>query len=87
MVTNTLHHGLLLLVITLWLVLARFEAFPSFLLYKQHLIYDDFSMKVSFLLILSTIVCLILSMDYLKKEKINLFEYVIFTLLSCLGGC
>jgi NADH:ubiquinone oxidoreductase subunit 2 (subunit N) len=44
-------------------------------------------MKVSFLLILSTIVCLILSTDYLKKEKINLFEYVIFTLLSCLGGC
>eukprot|EP01043_Picozoa_sp_COSAG02_P067344 COSAG02_NODE_10792_length_1857_cov_2.696246_1_plen_234_part_10 len=44
-------------------------------------------MKVSFLLILSTIICLIISITYLAKEKINLFEYVIFTLLSCLGGC
>eukprot|EP01045_Picozoa_sp_COSAG04_P001805 COSAG04_NODE_62_length_30099_cov_4.276633_10_plen_45_part_00 len=44
-------------------------------------------MKVSFLLVLATIVCLLLSTDYLKNEKINLFEYVIFILLSCLGGC
>jgi len=87
MVTNTLHHGLFILTITLWLVSARFEAFPSFLLFRSNLIYDDFSMKVSFLLILSTIVCLILSTDYLRSAKINLFEYVIFTLLSCLGGC
>ena len=87
MVTNTLHHGLFILVITLWLVSARFEAFPSFLLFRSNLIYDDFSMKVSFLLILSTIICLMLSTTYLAKEKINLFEYVIFTLLSCLGGC
>ena len=44
-------------------------------------------MKVSFLLVLATIICLIMSITYLAKEKINLFEYVIFTLLSCLGGC
>ena len=84
---NTLHHAGLLLVIMLWLVAARFEAFPSFLLFRSNLIYDDFSMKVSFLLVLATIVCLLLSTDYLKNEKINLFEYVIFILLSCLGGC
>ena len=87
MVTNTLHHSLFILTITLWLVSARFESFPSFLLFRSNLIYDDFSMKVSFLLILSTIICLIMSITYLAKEKINLFEYVIFTLLSCLGGC
>jgi NADH-quinone oxidoreductase subunit N len=87
MVTNTLHHSFFLLCITLWLVSARFESFPSFLLFRSNLIYDDFSMKVSFLLILSTIICLIISITYLAKEKINLFEYVIFTLLSCLGGC
>ena len=45
------------------------------------------STQLSFLLILSTIICLIISITYLAKEKINLFEYVIFTLLSCLGGC
>ena len=84
---NTLHQAGLLLVIMLWLVAARFEAFPSFLLFRSNLIYDDFSMKVSFLLVLATIVCLLLSTDYLKNEKINLFEYVIFILLSCLGGC
>jgi proton-translocating NADH-quinone oxidoreductase chain N len=87
MVTNTLHHSFFLLCITLWLVSARFESFPSFLLFRSNLIYDDFSMKVSFLLILSTILCLLMSLTYLAKEKINLFEYVIFTLLSCLGGC
>jgi NADH-quinone oxidoreductase subunit N len=87
MVTNTLHHSLFILAVTLWLVSARFESFPSFLLFRSNLIYDDFSMKVSFLLILSTIICLIISITYLAKEKINLFEYVIFTLLSCLGGC
>lgn len=87
MVTNTLHHSLFILTITLWLVSARFESFPSFLLFRSNLIYDDFSMKVSFLLILATIICLIMSITYLAKEKINLFEYVIFTLLSCLGGC
>jgi len=87
MVTNTLHHSLFILAVTLWLVSARFESFPSFLLFRSNLIYDDFSMKVSFLLVLSTIICLIMSITYLAKEKINLFEYVIFTLLSCLGGC
>jgi len=87
MVTNTLHHSLFILAVTLWLVSARFESFPSFLLFRSNLIYDDFSMKVSFLLVLSTIICLIISITYLAKEKINLFEYVIFTLLSCLGGC
>ena len=87
MVTNTLHHSLFILTITLWLVSARFESFPSFLLFRSNLIYDDFSMKVSFLLVLATIICLIMSITYLAKEKINLFEYVIFTLLSCLGGC
>jgi len=87
MVTNTLHHSLFILAITLWLVSARFESFPSFLLFRSNLIYDDFSIKVSFLLVLATIICLIISITYLAKEKINLFEYVIFTLLSCLGGC
>ena len=84
---NTLHQAGLLLVIMLWLVAARFQSYDCFLLFRSNLIYDDFSMKVSFLLVLATIVCLLLSTDYLKNEKINLFEYVIFILLSCLGGC
>ena len=87
MVTNTLHHSLFILGITLWLVSARFESFPCFLLFRSNLIYDDFSMKVGFLLVIATIICLIISITYLAKEKINIFEYVIFTLLSCLGGC
>ena len=75
---NTLHQAGLLLVIMLWLVAARFQSYDCFLLFRSNLIYDDFSMKVSFLLVLATIVCLLLSTDYLKNEKINLFEYVIF---------
>ena len=65
----------------------RFQTLPNFVLYQQNLIFDDFSFKISVVLISSTILCLLLSRDYLKLEKMNLFEYVIFILLSCLGGC
>jgi NADH:ubiquinone oxidoreductase subunit 2 (subunit N) len=39
------------------------------------------------MLVLCTIGCFLLSRDFLDYEKINVFEYVIFILLSCLGGC
>lgn len=39
------------------------------------------------MLVLCTIGCFLLSRDFLEYEKINVFEYVIFILLSCLGGC
>ena len=65
----------------------RFQTLPNFVLYQQNLIFDDFSFKISIVLISSAIICLLLGRDYLKLEKMNLFEYVIFILLSCLGGC
>ena len=65
----------------------RFQTMPNFVLYQQNIIFDDFSFKITIVLISSTILCLLLGKDYLKLEKMNLFEYVIFILLSCLGGC
>lgn len=65
----------------------RFQYLPSYIFYQQNLIYDDFSLKISIILVISTILCLLLGRDYIKLEKMNLFEYVIFILLSCLGGC
>nr|ATY40889.1 NADH dehydrogenase subunit 2 [Picobiliphyte sp. MS584-11] len=87
MITNSLHLSLLTLGITLWLLTARFNSFPSFTLFKSNLIYDDFSMKVSLVLVASTIVCLVMSREYLQTEKILFFEYSVLILLSCLGGC
>ena len=87
MITNTLHLSLLTLGITFWLLTARFNSFPSFTLFKSNLLYDDFSMKVSLVLVASTIVCLLMSREYLENEKISFFEYSVLILLSCLGGC
>jgi len=84
---NTLWHGVFILSISLWLLWSRFSLLPSFILFKNNLIYDDFSFKMSIILVTCTIVCLLLSRDYLVYEKVNVFEYVIFILLSCLGGC
>ena len=81
MITNSLHLSLLTLGITLWLLTARFNSFPSFTLFKSNLIYDDFSMKVSLVLVASTIVCLVMSREYLQTEKILFFEYSVLILL------
>ena len=70
MITNSLHLSLLTLGITFWLLTARFNSFPSFTLFKSNLLYDDFSMKVSLVLVASTIVCLLMSREYLENEKI-----------------
>jgi len=87
LIENVMGQAILILLMTLWMAVNRFQAFPNFVLYQQNLIFDDFSFKISIILISSTIVCLLLGRDYLKLEKMNLFEYVIFILLSCLGGC
>ena len=84
---NTMSLSFLLLGLCLWLVMARFQSFPAFTLFKSNLVFDDFSMKVSILLVGATIVCLLLSRDYVAEEKVNFFEFSILVLLSCLGGC
>ena len=87
MMQNTMSLSLLLLGLCLWLVIARFQSFPAFTLFKSNLVFDDFSMKVSILLVGATIVCLLLSREYVAEEKVNFFEFSILVLLSCLGGC
>jgi len=87
LIENVMAQGILILLMTLWMAINRFQALPNFVLFQQNLIFDDFSFKITIILISSTILCLLLGRDYLKLEKMNLFEYVIFILLSCLGGC
>lgn len=87
LIENVMAQAILILLMTLWMAVNRFQTLPNFVLYQQNLIFDDFSFKISIVLISSTIICLLLGRDYLKLEKMNLFEYVIFILLSCLGGC
>lgn len=87
LIENVMGQAVLILLMTLWMLINRFQSLPGYILYQQNLIYDDFSLKISILLVVSTILCLLLGRDYLQLEKMNLFEYVIFFLLSCLGGC
>ena len=87
LIDNVMGQAILILTMTLWMLTYRFQYLPSYILYQQNLIYDDFSLKISIILVISTILCLLLGRDYIKLEKMNLFEYVIFILLSCLGGC
>ena len=77
MITNSLQLALLTCGVILWVLSARFNSFPAFTLFKSNLLYDDFSMKVSLLLVASTIVCLLMSREYLENEKMamNIMEW------------
>lgn len=86
-ITNSFHLSLLILGVSAWLLIARFNSFPTFTLFRSNLLYDDFSCKMSILIVLSCLACLLLSYDYLRDQKVAFFEYCVLILLSCLGGC
>ena len=46
---------------------------------------DSLVINVKLLLLLITICCILVSFNYLKKEKFNLFEYNILILMSIIG--
>lgn len=53
--------------------------------FNNLLIFDNFSILVKSVILLSTIVTLILAMDYSKFENLNCFEYVILMILAVAG--
>ncbi len=53
--------------------------------FNNLLIFDSFSILIKSLLLLSTIVTLILALDYSKFENLNCFEYVILMILAVTG--
>jgi proton-translocating NADH-quinone oxidoreductase chain N len=53
--------------------------------FNNLLIFDSFSILIKSILLLSTIVTLILALDYSKFENLNCFEYVILMILAVTG--
>eukprot|EP01043_Picozoa_sp_COSAG02_P084013 COSAG02_NODE_21921_length_770_cov_0.909091_1_plen_185_part_00 len=66
LIENVMGQAILILLMTLWMAVNRFQTLPNFVLYQHNLIFDDFSFKMSIVLISSTIICLLLRRDYLK---------------------
>jgi NADH-quinone oxidoreductase subunit N len=53
--------------------------------FNNLLIIDAFSTFVKILIVISSIVCILMSMSYLEYKKVNSFEYFILILLAVLG--
>jgi len=49
------------------------------------LIIDDFSTIIKIIILLSALASILISLDYIKKQKINSFEYMILILFSTLS--
>lgn len=54
-------------------------------LINQMLVLDDLTLFVKGVLLITSIASILISFDYIKKEKINFFEYFILVLLALLG--
>jgi len=57
----------------------------NLIVFNSLLSIDSLVINVKLLLLLITICCLLVSFNYLKKEKFNLFEYNILILMSIIG--
>jgi NADH-quinone oxidoreductase subunit N len=54
--------------------------------FNSSLSIDSFTQTVKVVLLLSTAFCLLVSLDYLKKEKIHTFEYSLLILFAVVGS-
>jgi len=72
-------------VLGLALMLNIFNPIAGVVGFNNLLIFDNFSILVKSVILLSTIVTLILAMDYSKFENLNCFEYVILMILAVAG--
>lgn len=57
----------------------------NLVVFNNLLTIDSLVLNVKLLLLIITICCLLVSFNYLKKEKFNLFEYNVLILLSIIG--
>nr|BDN85833.1 NADH dehydrogenase subunit 2 [Microheliella maris] len=75
--------GGLVTLITLLLVINN--PFNSTVIFNNLLIIDKYSNFLKILILVSTLIILILSFDYVNQEKITAFEYILLILFSVLG--
>ena len=76
---------LILWSLSLTLVLLYHNPITQSVLFYNSLLIDDFTYIFKFLLILSSFCAILLSLDYLKQEKLNAFEFLILLLFSVLS--
>jgi len=61
------------------------NCFGSWIIFNEVLSINNFSSSIKIFVLLSSCACLLISLTYMKKDKINLFEYPILIILSVLG--
>nr|QFP99088.1 NADH dehydrogenase subunit 2 [Telonemida sp.] len=61
------------------------NSFSSMIIFNNLLIVDDFTKLVKTFVILSSMCCITMSLNYLQYQRINTFEYTLLVLLSTLG--
>lgn len=57
----------------------------SMVIFKSLLVIDNLTSFIKIVILLSCIMCILMSFDFVKHEKINAFEYTILMLLAVLG--
>ena len=57
----------------------------SMIIFNNLLIVDSFTIFVKVIILLSSMFCIVMSLNYLEYNKINTFEYTLLILLSVLG--
>ncbi len=71
--------------IVLTILLIVNNPLSSIVIFKGLLIVDNLTSFIKIVILLSCLACILISLDYLKHEKINAFEYTVLILLATLG--
>jgi NADH-quinone oxidoreductase subunit N len=76
---------LVFLVLFLSFSLSMINSFPSMIVFNNLLIMDSFTLLIKRLILLASAFCILISLNYLKYNQINSFEFTLLILLSILG--
>ena len=61
------------------------NSFSSMIIFNNLLIVDSFTVFVKAIILLSSMLCILISLNYIQYNKINTFEYTLLILISVLG--
>ena len=75
----------LILALLLSLIIMLNSTDSNFIYFNFLLVFDEFTYFVKFFIIISFIICILMSINYFKFEGINNYEYFILLLLNVIG--
>jgi len=58
---------------------------PTMTIFNHVLIHDNFTSFIKLVILSATVICILISFNYIKSEKLNYYEYVILILIATLG--